>query len=339
MGKKKWNVDSMNTFCESKSECMEYKVLDIKWIQKSYQKELWALIKCPNNNHKESWVLWNSFKKGFLCKQCYYDKNGLTNWTNELAYSFLDERGYKMINIDDWKNVDKSIWCHDKYGFKVQVSISNIKRKNSCPSPFQYNKFALDNIRLFCKLFRPDYEIISTEYDKLKSDYQWIYKGNLPVNINSTFTQTADCFINGGSGHPYFSKSNGNKIFENALILNGILYKSEKKFKECKDKALLKFDFYIPELNEVVEIDGEQHGKIIDYFGGKEGYLDRIRKDNIKNKYCEDNGIKITRIPYKTNKVKEFKKLVDTKIQEILHNLELSIQTDSSILLPTLTSK
>jgi len=90
----------------------------------------------------------------------------------------------------------------------------------------------------------------------------------------------------------------------------------EKTFSDCKDKALLRFDFYFPIINEVVEIDGEQHEKIIKYFGGEEGYLDRVKKDNIKNKYCKDNNIKMTRIPYRTNKVIEFKELINNYISQ-----------------------
>jgi len=125
----------------------------------------------------------------------------------------------------------------------------------------------------------------------------------LPKTENIEFIQTADNFVNGGCGHPYFGKSNGNKIFEEELKRYNINYRPEKTFKGCKDKNLLKFDFYLKDLNEVVEIDGEQHVRAIGFFGGEKGLKDRVKKDAIKNKYCEDNKIKITRIPYVTNKL------------------------------------
>jgi len=211
--------------------------------------------------------------------------------------------------------------CIDKYGFKVFASITNLKAGRT-PSPFQYNKYALENIKHYCKIIRLDYEILSDIYISIKTQYKWIYIGkNLPSHIDPIFLQTADVFINGGVGHPYFGKSNGNKIFENELIKNNILYKDEKKFKDCRDKNPLKFDFYIIDVNEIIEIDGIQHTQIVEYFGGKGGYEDRIRKDNIKNDYCKRNEIMLTRIPYENIKLEDYKALVDFHIQRIILKL------------------
>ena len=70
--------------------------------------------------------------------------------------------------------------------------------------------------------------------------------------MSNIFNTTADGFIHGGCGHPHLSKSksNGNKIFERELIVHDINYETEKTFKGCKDKSLLRFDFYLPDSNE-----------------------------------------------------------------------------------------
>lgn len=320
---RKWDLETMNQYCNEQN--IDYKVLKMKWIEKTYQKQLWVLIKCPNKNHEEYWVNWNAFKRGNRCKLCYYEKNNKTMWNKNKVKEFYNSHNLNIVNINDFKSVDKSILCIDKNGFKVFASIINLKGGRT-PSPFQYNKYALDNIKLYCKLYRSDYEIISDKYDKIKTQYLWRYIGNnLPKNINPIFKQTADGFINGGCGHPYFSRSQGNRYFENELIKNNINYIREKKFKGCKDKILLRFDFYIPNINQIIEIDGLQHSQVIDYFGGKEGYEDRIRKDNIKNNYCRDNNIKIIRIPYETKKIEIFKELVDSVIESIKEQLQLKI--------------
>lgn len=315
-----WNLETMNSFCVTNDGFEGYKVLDTKWVKKSYQTQLWALIKCPNENHEPYLVCWNNFKKGWLCKQCFYENKEKVQWTKEMAYDYFDECGCKIININDWKNVDKTVWCYDKIGFKVKPSISSLKAGYK-PSPFVKNKFALENMKLYCKLFRPDYDIISDTYSIIKAEYQWIYKGELPDDVNPIFNITADGFIHGGGGHPYLSRSNGNIIFERELILHNVEYIMEKTFPDCRDKGLLKFDFYLPNIDEIVEIDGEQHEKIIDFFGGEAGYLDRVKKDNIKNEYCEEKKIKMTRIPYRTNKTIEFKGLVDVAINNILRSI------------------
>lgn len=208
----------MNNFCDINNKFKGYKILDTKWVQKSYQNQLWALIKCPNLNHEEYWVCWNNFKKGWLCKKCYHEEKGITSWTKELIYDFYKQHNLNIINIDNWKDVDTPLWCDDNYGFKVRPSISSLKA-NYKPLVFSKNKFSIENLKLYCKLFRSDYDIISDKYNNIKTEYQWIYKGELPDGVDSIFNLTADSFIHGGCGHPYLSRSNGNKIFERELII------------------------------------------------------------------------------------------------------------------------
>lgn len=315
--KNRWNLEKMQDYCDNLHN--DYKILDIKWVKKSYQKQQWALVKCPNQNHEAYWVWWNSFKRGFYCKECYYEDTNKQKWNKDDVIEFYNSYNLTICNIEDWKNVDKSVLCIDKHGFKVFASITNLKSEYGNPHPFQYNKYALENIQHYCKLYRPEYKILSEEYTGIKTKYEWEYVGiNLPNDIERKFVQTADNFINGGCSHPYFSRSNGNLIFKDALTRNKIDFLKEKTFVGCKDKKMLRFDFYIPLTNEVIEIDGSQHNKVVLYFGGELGYEDRLKKDNIKNVYCKKHNIKITRIPYESNKIEEYKILVDECIKQIL---------------------
>lgn len=58
------------------------------------------------------------------------------------------------------------------------------------------------------------------------------------------------------------------------------------------------FDFYIPELNALIEIQGRQHFYPIDFFGGEEKFYYQLHHDLIKEKYCEDKGYKLIQIAY-----------------------------------------
>ena len=99
-------------------------------------------------------------------------------------------------------------------------------------------------------------------------------------------------------GCPYCKNSKGeNKIYE-ILEKMKIFFVKEKRFENCKDKNSLPFDYYLPNYNLCIEYDGEQHFKSIDVFGGKDVFKDRIKKDNIKNNFCNENNIKLLRIPY-----------------------------------------
>lgn len=80
-----------------------------------------------------------------------------------------------------------------------------------------------------------------------------------------------------------------------------IKYIRQKTFPDCfndKTKALLKFDFFLPEYNCCIEYDGEQHFIAKDFFGGEQGLKETQFRDNIKNIYCKNKKIKLIRISY-----------------------------------------
>lgn len=77
------------------------------------------------------------------------------------------------------------------------------------------------------------------------------------------------------------------------LIDKNIEVEKEKTFEWLKDKGLLKLDFYLPKYNIGIEVQGEQHYKAFDRFGGKQGLEDTQRRDKIKKELCEEHGIKI----------------------------------------------
>ena len=81
----------------------------------------------------------------------------------------------------------------------------------------------------------------------------------------------------------------------NILEKYDIKYLPEYKFKDCKDKRPLPFDFYLPEYNILIELDGEHH------YHPKWGdeQLKYIQNhDKMKNEYCENNNITLIRIPF-----------------------------------------
>lgn len=87
-------------------------------------------------------------------------------------------------------------------------------------------------------------------------------------------------------------------LIGNILKENGINFQKEKSFDSCKSVKKLRFDFYLPDYNTCIEYDGLQHFKPIAYFGGEESFNNTKKNDSIKNKYCQDNGISLIRIPY-----------------------------------------
>ncbi len=93
------------------------------------------------------------------------------------------------------------------------------------------------------------------------------------------------------------SSSRGEDYIKNYLENNNIYYIRNHIFDGCKNKKGLRFDFYLQALDTIIEYDGEHHFKENKYFGI--GNLEYVRKnDEIKNRFCRENNIKMIRIPY-----------------------------------------
>lgn len=102
-------------------------------------------------------------------------------------------------------------------------------------------------------------------------------------------------------------KSKGEKAIATFLKKYNIKFIKEKIFEDCIDKQPLKFDFYIPSKNLLIEYDGEQHFQI-SRFGNKsieeatEKFKLQQKHDQIKNEWCLKNNIELLRISYKDYK-------------------------------------
>jgi hypothetical protein len=330
MGKCKWNIHTMNQYCSNNQN--GYKVLEIKIVEKSYQKQLWAFVKCANLDHEGYWVWWNNFVHGYYCKQCYYENYNITKWDKSKVISFYEQFGLKTININEWCDVDTPIFCEDNIGFKYHISITNLKHRNEIDTKFHTsNQYSLDNIKLFCNLYRSDYELISDKYNGIKAKYIWKYNGEFYNNkyYNREFICTADCFINGFVKHPGLTRSKLDLEIRKYLNKYNINYVTEKSFDGCVDKGKLHFDFYINYNQQewCIEADGNQHTMVVEQWGGLKGLQDRIRKDNIKNEYCRNNNINLIRISQsKINHVEEI--IIKTFIN---NSLDFAINTQTNI--------
>lgn len=93
-------------------------------------------------------------------------------------------------------------------------------------------------------------------------------------------------------------KSSYEQTIKQLLDKNNIAYDTEKIFKDCRCDSPLRFDFYIPELNMLIEMQGEQHFKEVKFWGGKEGLQKRQERDKIKEDYCKRNDYNFLAIAY-----------------------------------------
>lgn len=98
--------------------------------------------------------------------------------------------------------------------------------------------------------------------------------------------------------------SYGEERIKQLLKENHIDFIKEYSFKDCcsKQGVKLRFDFAIFKNNKLhclIEFQGDQHNKSVDWFGGEESLKLTQERDNIKREYCKNNNIVLVEIPYK----------------------------------------
>ena len=253
-------------------------------------------VECPNG-HKYNQYPYDIFS-GHGCKKCASKINGEKNRKsyNELT-SYIEKYGYKLLTSkEDYINTGTKIEMICDKGHKYSATFDNFRSGARCPECFNQKRGVSSLVpylkrKEFVESF--GYSIVTTE-DEYENASQTITlkcdKGHEYETCISSFMNGYRCTI--------CNESKGERRVRNFLELNNISFIQQYKFKECRCKRKLPFDFYIPSLNLCIEYDGRQHYEIIEAFGGINGFIETKIRDTIKNDFCKKNNIKLIRIPY-----------------------------------------
>lgn len=116
-------------------------------------------------------------------------------------------------------------------------------------------------------------------------------KSNITVicPIHGVFISTANKMLK-GCGCPYCDESHNERFINNLLTETKIGFEREKKFGWLGLKSL---DFYLPEYNIGIEVQGEFHFKSITIKGKVVDYRKQLRRDEKKKKLCNEHGVKL----------------------------------------------
>ena len=102
------------------------------------------------------------------------------------------------------------------------------------------------------------------------------------------------------SGCPSCKNSRGEEAVAEYLKKKGIEYIPQYKISNvsllCLNKNIL-VDFYLPKYNTIIEFNGIQHYKDIQFFNERTFEQQQWRDDSVR-RYCDIHGIKLIEIPY-----------------------------------------
>ncbi|TDX48334.1 DUF2726 domain-containing protein [Orenia marismortui] len=210
-------------------------------------------------------------------------------------YSFLEKykKGTRKIKIK-----------HNKCGNIYYVRPHDFLSGNRCPECSL--KKTIKKLRKSNNQFKIEVrELVGDEYTVLGKYINYGTKIKIRHNnCGNVYDVTPRSFVYHGNRCPYCKNSTGEEKIKQFLENNAFLFEKEYVFKDCISQkgGTLRFDFAIfnskNEVIQIIEYDGEQHYRPIDFFGGKEGFKGVKKRDKIKNKYCKDNNIPLLRIPY-----------------------------------------
>ena len=239
------------------------------------------------------------------CKQCGYNKLKTMNLKSSEKFEeeFNEKSKGEYILLDKYTSSQTKIKVkHKKCGYEFQVTPNNFLSKSSgCPKCF-------GNIRKSTNEFRKEVEIIGEGEYELVGEY--VRKSEKTIFLHKvcgkTFEMSPDKFT---QGHRCTNcvESKGEARVRKVLTDLKLDFATQYRFNDCRGKKYpLPFDFAVfknGNLIFLIEYDGEQHFKLINFKGvsdEKALISHQLTKNNdlIKNEYCKNKNIKLIRIPY-----------------------------------------
>jgi len=197
---------------------------------------------------------------------------------------------------------------HRKCGNILNMTMNNhLNHKNGCKKCSKYGIKSNEHwISKSKEIWNDDYLILDevTNCHK-KVEIKHMICGKIHL-------KSMNSFIHGKRGCPYCNDNlkYAERYIQEYLDSIDIEYEKEKTFDDLKNPKSgrkLRFDFWIPSKNLIIEVNGVQHYKPIDFWGGEEKYQEQIYRDEIKKKYLESSNIKLLVINNKQlTKIKEY---------------------------------
>lgn len=258
----------------------------------------------------------NGHTCGCGCPHCFKNEKMTTESFIEASKEIYGEQyDYSLV---DYKNNRTSVEliCNDC------ETVFEDKPNNHLHAKTVNNVSRCPNCKDYCKNLTTKEFVekakskFGDKYNYLEVDYK---KSILPVVIkcnscNIKFEQIPNSHLNnnyknkGGCPSGCYNsseKSAGEKQIENCLLKNNIKFIKQYVDHDCCYKNKLRFDFYLPDKNIIIECDGIQHFKPVKSWDGVVGFIRTKHRDKIKNSWCLKNNIKMVRFKYDNAILKE----------------------------------
>jgi very-short-patch-repair endonuclease/phage FluMu protein Com len=260
--------------------------------------------------HGEFFQVANTHLSGFGCKLCgifLRTKNmslSLESFIERAVKTHGDRYAYSDVKYENrHKKIDIICKEHGKFS---QTPSDHIEG-SGCPKCGILDRIKIKTFSL-SEFIKRAKDVHGDIYDYSKVKYiESRSKVKIVCSKHGEFLQTPHLHMQ-GSGCPVCIGSRGERLISRWFIKNNIPYYPQYTYKDLKGRGhrrrmALRFDFYVPHKNLLIEFDGTQHFKLVRFNGMS---LDKAIKnfdnikanDSLKNEYCTKNSIPLLRIPY-----------------------------------------
>ena len=280
-------------------------IIDESYINTKHR----ALFMCNKHNIEFSAFLTNVLQGNCVgCEMCKKDtkrKINLDKIIPKIHNKPLKIIGHHMIKSHVYIDF-QCLKCNNSFS---QRKDSIVYKDNNIDCPYcgekenrQFKNGSWEFIKKTTEFYKQEvFDLVKDEYSVVEE-----YKGALtPIDMKhnvcgNIWKIKPNNFLSSNRRCPYCIAPKGEKRIEKYLEENKVLFEPQKKYDDLfgVKNGSLSYDFYIPQLNLLVEYQGEQHCRPIDYFGGQEYFEIQQEHDRRKREYAKQNNIELLEIWY-----------------------------------------
>lgn len=288
----------------------EYDYSKVKGFEKYQEKVEIIHKKCGRSIFQTK----NGHLRGDGCKAC---NSGLVRNKEEFIKEAIaihgDAYDYSEIDYID-TSVDVELKCNDceckfwdRPSNHLHAHKTNKTWVSRCPNCKDYSKALTKEkfVEMAVAMHADKYDYSEVEYvrsilpvkikcNECGTKFEQRPNGHLATRKNNLGGCPQCSYVNPSS------ESKGEKTIAKYLTDRCIKFVRQYTNISCKNdkNKALRFDFYIPELNLLIEYDGEQHFKPIKYWGGQKNFEKLQVNDKIKENWAKENGLNFVRFKY-----------------------------------------
>lgn len=242
----------------------------------------------------------------YPCPECALKEKALKHRSK--VKGMMDKRFHELGLDDNYEIVeypeivrDSATFRHLVCGNTIHTSLQNLSRTtkgikgigSGCEYCSGRHTYTDEEIKAYLVKERPTYEFVSLYMNKshhLTVKVKHLLCGNIKdMQVN---------YFMRGEGCQQCNISGGEETIKYALDNIGISYIYQKGYPGSELSNSIKYDFFLPISNTLIEYDGIQHFMAIGSWGGQEGLKVRQENDSLKDKFAIKNNIHLIRIPY-----------------------------------------